>query len=130
MLLSGMIIGRIANAFLGAKTYYVYIIGDENDRSVKSMMNAAAEGSYASLGDVAVKTEIRDDAGDPQRAETISQELANRPDVLMVAGHVYSTVTKSALPNYMGADPPIPVILTTETNPNLVPPPGPREISV
>jgi branched-chain amino acid transport system substrate-binding protein len=39
----------------------------------------------------------------------------------MVVGHGYSTTTKSALPNYLGADPPVPVILTTETNPTLVP---------
>lgn len=35
----------------------------------------------------------------------------------MVVGHVYSTMTKGALPIYMAADPLIPAILTTETNP-------------
>jgi len=123
-LVSAMIIGRIANTFLGPKTYSVVVVGGEGDSSVYDMMKAAAGGSYESIGDVAVKSETIDDYGDPQQAATIAQELANRPDVLMVVGHVYSTVTKSALPIYLKAKPPIPVILTTETNPTLVPSPA------
>jgi branched-chain amino acid transport system substrate-binding protein len=117
-----MIIGRIADHVIGSKTYYVYVVGDESDSSMKALMTAAADATYASLpGDIAVKTEQRDDNGDPQQAEAISKELAQKPDTLMVVGHGYTTTSKSALPNYLSADPPIPVILTTETNPNLVP---------
>lgn len=121
-LISGMIIGRIADHVIGSKTYYVYVVGDETDSSMKAMMAAAADATYASLpGDITVKAEQRNDNGDPQQADAISKELVKRPDTLMVVGHGYTTTSKSALPNYLSADPPIPVILTTETNPNLVP---------
>ncbi len=36
-------------------------------------------------------------------------------------GHVLSSTTKAALPIYMKTDPQIPVILTTETNPQILP---------
>lgn len=39
----------------------------------------------------------------------------------MVVGHVASGQTKEALPVYLATQPPVPVILTTETTPNLVP---------
>jgi ABC-type branched-subunit amino acid transport system substrate-binding protein len=49
--------------------------------------------------------------------------VAARPDTLMVVGHFSSTATKAALPAYLrAARPKIPVIMTTETNPNLMPP--------
>jgi branched-chain amino acid transport system substrate-binding protein len=70
-----------------------------------------------------VEIEIKeiDDRGDPREAEGISLRLAKASDTLLVVGHIASTVTKQALPNYMRAIPPIPVILTTETNPDLLP---------
>jgi hypothetical protein len=134
-LISGMIIGRIVDRIIGIKTYCVYIVGNQHENSVGTLMEAASEanGRYASLpGNVTVKTELIDDYGDPQQAEAISRELATRPDTLMIVGHGYSTTSKQALPNYLGADPPIPVILTTETNPNLVPssPPSAGNVSV
>jgi branched-chain amino acid transport system substrate-binding protein len=46
----------------------------------------------------------------------------------MVVGHLYSTPTKSALPNYLNADPPIPVILPFESSPDLLPPRIPEDI--
>jgi hypothetical protein len=39
----------------------------------------------------------------------------------MVIGHLSTTASASALPNYLNADPPIPVILAVETNPELLP---------
>jgi branched-chain amino acid transport system substrate-binding protein len=92
-------------------------------------LTAAGAGPFRSTLDssIPVQTEIRNDFGDPEKAQTIAQELVRRPDVLMVVGHVYSTPTQRALPIYMQADPPIPVILTTETNPGLLPPPAPTD---
>lgn len=121
-LFSAMVIGRVANTLIGPKNYYVYIIGDKHDRSVENMLEAAAQEKFTPLADTDVIAETRDDFGDPEQAKTIAEELVNRSDVLMVVGHVYSTVTKRTLPVYMKADPPIPVILTTETNPALLPP--------
>jgi len=124
-LLAGMLIGRIADYFLGPKNYYVYVVGDKKAKSIHDMLQTAAGGDFKSaLGDITVKTEVRDDSGDPEQAAIIARDLAGRPDVLMVIGHVYSTVTKRALPIYLGANPPIPVLLSTETNPALLPPPA------
>ncbi len=64
-----------------------------------------------------------DHHGDPADAQKISMDLASRVDTLMVVGHFSSTQTKAALPAYLrSVTPPIPVIMTTETNPDLVPP--------
>jgi branched-chain amino acid transport system substrate-binding protein len=127
-MVSGLIIGRIANAFIGPSAYYVYIVGDGTDASVKAMLVAAREGQFPSdVGGIPVKVDVRDDSGDPEMAAGIAQQLAARSDVLMVIGHVYSSTTRRALPIYMQADPPIPVILTTETNPTLLPTPPPTD---
>jgi ABC-type branched-subunit amino acid transport system substrate-binding protein len=129
-LIAGMIIGRVANAFIGPKTYFVYVVGDESDKSTQELLKAAAPaGGYRSALDsaISVQIETRNDFGDPDKAQTIAQELVRRSDVLMVVGHVYSTPTQRALPIYLQADPPIPVILTTETNPGLLPPPAPTD---
>lgn len=127
-LLAGMIIGRIADTFLGPKNYYVYVVGDNRNKSVHNMMEAAAAGAFKpDLGGIPVTTEILDDSGDPDQAAMIARRLVRRNDVLMVVGHNNSTDTKSALPIYMEAVPVIPVVLTTETNPALLPPLAPDD---
>lgn len=127
-LIAAMVIGRIADAFMGPKKYYVYVVGDKRNKSAHDMLEAASAGVFKSdLGDISVSTEIRDDSGDPDQAANIARELSGRRDVLMVVGHGNSTDTKRVLPVYMEADPPIPVLLTTETNPALLPPPAPDD---
>lgn len=126
VLISGMVIGRVADAIFGPKSYHIYVVGNDSDSdpaTQKLLAAAAAPGRLSStLAGVPVETAIVDDSGDPSRAATIAQELASKPDTLMVIGHVYSTTTGHALPTYLQADPPIPVFLTTETNPGLLPP--------
>jgi branched-chain amino acid transport system substrate-binding protein len=120
-LVSAMIVGRIANTLIGDNTYHVYVVGDRTDKSVRDMMDAANDGTFnVQFGTTTVKTEVLNDSGDPQQAELIAQQLVAKPDTLMVIGHVFSSSTKRALPVYMRAAPPIPVILTTETNPTLL----------
>jgi ABC-type branched-subunit amino acid transport system substrate-binding protein len=137
-LLMGMIIGRIVDSIIGPKQYLVYVVGDESDPAVDAMLQAAAGGGAGTefkskLAGIPVATEVLDDSGDPEQARTLAHKLVNRPDVLMVVGHGSSTVTKRVLPIYMGtepstrAEPPIPVILTTETNPALLPRPARKE---
>jgi branched-chain amino acid transport system substrate-binding protein len=55
-------------------------------------------------------------------AEKISAKLAMKNDTSFVIGHLSTTASANALPNYLNADPPIPVILPNETNPELLPP--------
>jgi branched-chain amino acid transport system substrate-binding protein len=54
-------------------------------------------------------------------AAKISAKLAHESDTLFVIGHHSTTASADALPNYLNADPPIPVILANETNPELLP---------
>jgi Periplasmic binding protein len=127
-LIGAVIIGRLVNIFTGHKHYFVYVVGDDSDPSNSELMNAAGggekfESNVGELGDVTVLTEKMPDYGDPERASSNAEELQDRSDVLMVVGHGSSTSSKRALPHYLQADPPIPVILTTETNPTLYTPP-------
>ena len=89
--------------------------------SLVKMENIFKRASARTLNGVPVKFEEIDDAGDPALARTIAKSLASKPETLMVVGHVLSSTTKEALPVYMNADPQIPVILTTETNPQILP---------
>lgn len=127
-LISGVIIGRVVDGFIGPKKYVVYVVGDENDKSTEELMSSAKDGDFGSkLDGVTVTTEKLNDFGDPERANSVAEDLQGRSDVLMVVGHGSSTCTQRALPHYLQSDPPIPVILTTETNPGLYSPPGPNE---
>jgi len=127
-LISGMVIGRIVDSFIGPKNYFVYVVGDESDKSTLELIKAAAAGDFKSKqGNITIKIDTRNDLGDPEKAQSIAQELVRRSDVLMVVGHGSSTSSKRALPVYLQADPAIPVILTTETNPALVSPPAPTD---
>ena len=85
------------------------------------MENIFKRASARTLNGVPVKFEEIDDAGDPALARTIANSLASKPETLMVVGHVSSSNHEEALPVYMNAEPQIPVILTTETNPHILP---------
>ncbi|MBE0659405.1 MAG: ABC transporter substrate-binding protein [Bryobacteraceae bacterium] len=122
VLVSGIVIGRLADGFFGPKNYVVVVVGDESDPAARRMLAAAARPLSLEIDGVQVKTETRSDLADPDKAYTLAQELALRPDVLMVVGHGSSSVSMRVLPIYMQADPPVPVILTTDTNPGLLPP--------
>lgn len=83
-------------------------------------MNAAGGPEFKSkLDGVSVTTEKMTDYGDPDRASSNADSLQRRSDVLMIVGPGSSTAAQRALPHYLQANPPIPVILTMETNPAL-----------
>lgn len=123
-LLSAVLIGRLINVVMGPGSYKVYIIGNITDPGSKEMVEAftARAGQLSKLNQVPVEVKKLDDRGDPDMAERIAKELAARNDTLLVVGHLESTPTQKALPFYLQANPAVPVILTTETNPNLLPP--------
>lgn len=59
----------------------------------------------------------------PLNAQSISATLARRNDTLLVVLFLGSSRTKEVLPEYLQAtDPPVPTILTWQTNPDLLPP--------
>jgi branched-chain amino acid transport system substrate-binding protein len=126
-----LVIGaRVSNFFGGPDAYKIYVAGklDSGDE-LKELFDAIPDEPKEDLtiDTKPIKIEKQDDKGDPHYAEQIAGDISRKDDALLVVGHVFSTSTKAALPYYLGgprqgADPPIPVILTTETNPDLLPP--------
>ncbi len=52
-------------------------------------------------------------------ARLTAEAVAARDDTLMVIGHFNSTASSQTLPVYLAQSPPVPVMLTVETNPKL-----------
>ncbi len=123
-LISAVVIGRLIDWVVGPNSYKVYIVGNISEPETKEIADAfIGVGELPKINRIPVEVKEVDDSGDPDIAERISLHLASLSDTLLVVGHLESTPTQKALPAYLQiADPPIPVILTTETNPNLLPP--------
>ncbi len=125
VLVGAVVVGRVSELILGVDTYKVYFAASFEEESVRQIADALfSKGARLhELNGVEVELERVDDLGDPVNAQRLATSLAEKRDTLMVVGHVFSTQTREALPAYLQkADPPIPVILTTETNPNILPP--------
>ena len=108
----------------GPDKYYIYVIGNFRDDPNMPRIFAGLEtewGKDKSLQGTTVEISKKDDKGDLNEVEKIAREYAQRRDVLMVVGHCNSSMSKRALPVYLTQDPMIPVILVTETNPDLIP---------
>ena len=121
------VVGRLLDQWEGPdyRIYFVGPTGTAATNGLQDMVDAfdEARATVRSLDGVRVNVYTRDDGGDPAFARSTATELANREDVLLVVGHILSTTTKEALPSYLvAAKPPIPVLLTTETSPNIFPP--------
>lgn len=117
-----IVVSNVADLWRGPDYYHIYVVGDSAETFVKDIRDKLKEsikGKDLRIDGVKADIKYLDDQGKPDRAQEISSELAKAKDTLMVVGHFLSTQTKEALPNYLEADPPIPVILTTETNPNV-----------
>ena len=124
-LIGVMVIGRLTNWVIGPKAYKIYVVGKFDDEAPRQIWGGVSEGEsqLRALDGVKLEIERVDDLGDPLNARRVASEISRRSDSLLVVGHIYSTQTKEALPAYLQeSDPPVPVILTTETNPNLLPP--------
>jgi hypothetical protein len=126
----GSIIGlilvvRITGFWSGPGSYVIYFVGKTSEPAVKQMSDGIREqlgGQGLAVDGKSVILDDRNDFGDPGRAKEIARDLADRSDTLLIIGHGYSSTSKQALPVYLAADQPIPVILPTETNPALLPP--------
>jgi len=117
-----VLLTRLTGLYTGPDSYLIYFVGPlGGNTSLVNMENIFRRAPGRTLHGVPVKFEEIDDAGDPALARTIAKSLASKPETLMVVGHVLSSTTKEALPVYMNAAPQIPVILTTETNPQILP---------
>jgi len=110
-----MFLNRVTNWFVGPESYKIYVVGGPDERINTKMWDAFNGLEDGDIGGVKIK--IVTISSDEDGAAGLSERLAGLDDTLMVVGHLYSTSSKSALPAYLNADPPIPVILPTETSP-------------
>jgi len=117
-----VLIGRLIGAFVGVDHYSVYIVGPSDQPALADAFTKFSTTSVrSSIQSIPVRLKIQDDQGEPDFAKRIAADLAQRDDTLLVIGHFQSSSSKAALPLYMDANPPVPVILTTETTANILP---------
>jgi hypothetical protein len=119
--LSSTVIASLIERYVRPDYYTVYFVGDFDNDDVRKIWDGF-EKERGELEIDKIKVEIKKKHAKEADADSISKQLAEEHDTLMVIGHLYSTPTKAALPNYLKADPPIPVILALESNPDLLPP--------
>jgi branched-chain amino acid transport system substrate-binding protein len=120
-----IVIDRLIARARGPDSYKIYVVGNlerEDSAAQQIYTELTAEGELKTFDGTPIEVELKDDQGDPDQARQLATKIAAKNDTLMVIGHIGSTQTKAALPVYFTANPPVPVILTTETNPNLTPP--------
>lgn len=125
ILISSVILVRLTEFWTGPPAYKIYVIGNFSVQSkvADAIWQGFSQKVQAGLkiDGVPIQVERTDDKGNPAHAKNIADKLASRSDTLLVIGHLFSSQTQAALPAYLDASPPIPVILTVETNPHLVP---------
>jgi branched-chain amino acid transport system substrate-binding protein len=130
-ILSIIIVARVTNWWTGPQSYRVYVVGSFNPSQeiTKEVWQGLTDKGdlKATIDGVSVVADWVNDAGDPTEARTVASALAARSDTLMVVGHLLSTQSKAALPFYLFTEQPIPVILATETNPEVLPVNAPDE---
>jgi len=122
LFISSVVILRIYNFFMGPDTYFVYLVGDfSNNTNLQKLRPAFEDAQKVNLQIGHVNITVRSLDAKEKDAEKISAKLAKKNDTLLVIGHLSTTASANALPNYLNADPSIPVILAVETNPELLP---------
>ena len=107
----------------GVKEYRIYIVGSFDELGWPEIYDGFREHwdqNLIHLNEVPIDIEFLD-WSDLQDAVEIANDIALKRDVLAVIGHGSSSASKIALPVYMSQEPKIPVILVTETNPDLLP---------
>jgi branched-chain amino acid transport system substrate-binding protein len=123
-ILSLVIVARITNWWTGPQVYRVYVAGSFNpieDTTQEVWEGFNREGPIGTIDGINVVADRENDGGDPNEAQKVAEDLAERNDTLMVVGHLLSTQSKYALPKYLQIEQPVPVILATETTPDLLP---------
>jgi ABC-type branched-subunit amino acid transport system substrate-binding protein len=120
-----IVIDRVIADVRGPGSYKIYVVGNlqhEGSAAQQIYKEFMTGGDLKPIDGTPIDVRLLDDQGNPDQARQIATKIAAKDDALMVIGHIGSTQTRAALPAYFSATPPVPVILTTETNPNLAPP--------
>jgi ABC-type branched-subunit amino acid transport system substrate-binding protein len=126
-LVGTILITRAVANVIGPSSYTIYVVGDFGRSASERIFQVFRHEHLPRFGDVPLRVTRMDDHGDPADAARIAASISkSTSDALMVIGHVTSSQTKAALPFYLAAKPPVPVILPMETTPDLAPPKSQR----
>jgi hypothetical protein len=105
----------------GPHAYKIYLVGkQQQNKEIAKIFSGFKLGSKLDSLKVDDVDVVVEEIDDDKNAADVAKELAARGDTLLIVGHVYSQRTIDALPVYMQVDPPIPLIATKETNPDLL----------
>ncbi|MGD9542048.1 hypothetical protein [Methylocystis sp.] len=109
----------IGSWITGPSSYKIYFVGDVKQAGVLDSWHGIKSSIDGEQIDD-VRVEMVQVNADPNDAEAVSKRIIGMDDTILVIGHFNSTASSHALNHYMLANPPIPVILPIESNPNLV----------
>ncbi len=134
-ILAALVLTWIIAVKNGPDSYKIYVVspkqvsGDPQSDSAENFWNGFDEHKEHLAYFRGVKLLIQpahEDGGQDgfsPNAQSISSTLARQNDTLLVVLVLPSSRTKEVLPEYLQmADPPVPTVLTWQTNPNLLPP--------
>ncbi len=105
--------------------YTIYVVVDHRtDPETRAVFDSIEQNSQTdalNIGDVPVqvKVETLDDA-QTSTAVAKANELVNRPDTLLVIGHLPSPLIEESLFSYLHANPPVPILTTTASDEDLL----------
>jgi ABC-type branched-subunit amino acid transport system substrate-binding protein len=126
-LVGTILITRAVANVIGPSSYTIYVVGDFGRPAAERIYQVFRHEQLPRFDDVPLRVTRMDDHGDPADAARIAARISrSTSDGLMVIGHITSSQTKAALPIYLAAKPPVPVILPMETTPDLAPPKSQR----
>jgi hypothetical protein len=105
---------------VGPSAYTIWLLGKEP--ALQKLQQAFDHANLRRFGgvDLDVKS-LEIDSDDQASSVLVARKLSNATDTLLVVCDLGSTATKSAVPTYLDADPPVPLILTAQSNPDLIP---------
>jgi len=107
------------------RPYTIYVVADSRtESSAMTALESLVRNSPSdalNLGDVPVQVKIEKlDSPEPSAAKAKANELINRPDTLLVIGHLPSSLIEQSLVSYFQSDPPVPVLSTTASAEDLL----------
>jgi hypothetical protein len=107
------------------RPYTIYVVADSRTESSAMAALESLERNSPSdalnLGDVPVQVKIEKlDSPEPSAAKAKADELINRPDTLLVIGHLPSSLVEQSLVSYFQSSPPVPLLSTTASAEDLL----------
>lgn len=105
--------------------YAIYLVADSHTEpdtmATFERLEQNSSSDALNIGDVPVRVKVEKlDNENPSTAQAKANDLVNRPDTLLVIGHLPSPLTEQSLVSYFRASPPVPVLSTTASAEDLL----------